>query len=529
MARSIALSVLLFSPAAFGAEIVTDPTGYVAALEGLGPGDVLRLEPGDYTECLLLSGLHGDEGAPITIEGPAPYGGGAVFLGSGCTNADGRFSAAVFIEDSSNLVIKNLEIDLEGVAVNGLRAGFGTTPVHDVTIEGLYIHDNDVTNQYSGISTFCTTWRWTIRSNRLERLGLGMYLGDSDGGDPFIAGLIERNLVLDPRGYGIQIKHQIVRVAVTGMPEEDSVTILRDNVLIKAGNAGLGADARPNLLIGDVPPSGIGAADRYEVYGNLFYQNQTDLEPLLQGEGNLSIHDNLFVNAYQGNGILIQPHNGAVREVGVFHNTIVTEGIGISITGGSLQNDQRVVANAVYANGIPPILADAQVDNVVGTLAEAEAVFTDPTPVLGQLELYPRDDTILRGGPVDLSPYQGWVDVDVDFNGDLRDGTWRGAYAGSGENPGWMPAADPPPAAGTPGMDAGVADAGPGPDGAVPDGASSDAATGADAGGPAPEDAGTGGKTEPGPEEGCACSSTGRFDRGLGALFLGALAGMLVP
>lgn len=520
MLRSIALSVLFASAPAFAAEIVTDPTGYLTALDQLGPGDVLRLQPGDYTDCLLLFGMHGEEGAPITIEGPAPFGGGAVIRGGGCIAADGRYSAAVFIEDSSHLVIRNLEIDLEGAEVNGLRAGFGTTPVHDVIIESLHIHDNDVTNQYSGISTFCTTWRWTIRSNRIERVGLGMYLGDSDGSDPFIAGLIERNLVLNPRGYGIQIKHQVPRLAVAGMPEEDSVTILRDNVLIKAENAALGAESRPNLLIGDVPPSGIGASDRYEIYANFFYQNQTDLEPLLQGEGNLSIHDNVFVNAYQGNGILIQPHNGAVREIGIFHNTIVTEGIGISVAGGAATNDQRVLANAVYANGVPAILADDQAENAVGTLAEAAAVFVDPTPTLGQLDLYPRDDTVLKGDAVDLSAYAGWTDVEVDFNGDARDGTWRGAYAGSGRNPGWMLAAENRPLPAAPGTDAGVLDGGMEPDGSDPlDAGNFDAAEVPDAGEMSPKDAGA---SSPAEEEGCTCAGTPP-EGGLSMLLLSGL------
>ena len=72
-----------------------------------------------------------------------------------------------------------------------------------------------------------------IRRNTIIAAGTAIYLGDSDGTAPFIAGLIEDNGVLDPIGYGMQIKHQIERPALAGMSEADQVTIIRNNVFEK--------------------------------------------------------------------------------------------------------------------------------------------------------------------------------------------------------------------------------------------------------------------------------------------------------
>jgi hypothetical protein len=44
----------------------------------------------------------------------------------------------------------------------------------------------------------------------------------------------------------------------------------------------------------------------------------------------------------------------------------------------------------------------------------------------------------VRGAPLDLSPFNGELDFDRDFNGVSKAGYhFRGAYAGEGSNPGW--------------------------------------------------------------------------------------------
>ena len=84
-----------------------------------------------------------------------------------------------------------------------------------------------------GISTKTPTWGWVIRRNVIHGAGTGIYLGDSDGSDAFIGGVIENNLIRNTIGYNMQIKHQTPRPTVTGMPAGQSVTIIRHNVFIK--------------------------------------------------------------------------------------------------------------------------------------------------------------------------------------------------------------------------------------------------------------------------------------------------------
>ena len=112
-----------------------------------------------------------------------------------------------------------------------------------------------------------------------------MYLGNSDGSAPFIAGIIENNLIVDTIGYNLQIKHQRPRPDFPGMPAGRSLTLIRHNVFAKA-EGGVREAARPNVLLGHFPLEGSGTEDRYAVYGNFFYQNR--YEALFQGEGNIA-------------------------------------------------------------------------------------------------------------------------------------------------------------------------------------------------------------------------------------------------
>ena len=90
------------------------------------------------------------------------------------------------------------------------------------------------------ISTKCPAWGWVIRDNEIIGAGAGIYLGDSDGSDPFIAGLIEHYPVVDTLGYNLQVEHQISNPDITGIPEGQNVTIIHHNVFSKAGG---GSDA----------------------------------------------------------------------------------------------------------------------------------------------------------------------------------------------------------------------------------------------------------------------------------------------
>ncbi|MGG7055962.1 hypothetical protein [Nitrosomonas sp. ANs5] len=106
-------------------------------------------------------------------------------------------------------------------------------------------------------------------------------MGNSDGSAPFIAGLIEYNLITQTLGYNLQIKHQRPRPNLAGMPVGDQVTTIRHNVFSKADPPRNPSSPRPNVLLGHWPLTGRGENDRYLVYSNFFYQNPQ--ESLFQG------------------------------------------------------------------------------------------------------------------------------------------------------------------------------------------------------------------------------------------------------
>ncbi len=92
----------------------------------------------------------------------------------------------------------------------------------------------------------------------------------------------------------------------------------------------------------------MGIDDQYVTYSNLFYQNPN--ESLFQGEGNIALYNNLFVNNY-GDAIRIQPHNDVPRHINIFYNTVIASGKGISIINktDSPSYPQKVAGNAIFA------------------------------------------------------------------------------------------------------------------------------------------------------------------------------------
>ena len=413
------------------------PSDYLGKLSQLAPGDTLLLAPGNYgvdaagndtasVPGLPIFNLNGTPGAPITISGPVS-GPMPVLFGRSTHNT-------VRLSNASHIVIRRLDIDGRdrggvGVATQG--------PTHDITVENCHLHGFGSDQQIVAISTVGNpTWGWIVRGNLIIGAGTGMYFGNSNGDSPFVAGLIERNMVRDCIGYCMQIKHQVAWASVpAGMPTGKTATVIRHNVFSKSGNSATGALARPNLLVGDVPPSGPGSSNGVEVHGNFFYQNPT--EALFQGEGNIAFYANLLVTA--GTALRVQTHNGQVRDVRIFHNTVVASDGGISVGGGASGYTQFVVANAVFANAAALTLSGAaasQTDNVVDLRSAAPGYLNNPLSELPGLDLYPKPGT-LKQTAIDLSAFAVYPDADRDFNGALYDSRFRGAYAGEGSNPGW--------------------------------------------------------------------------------------------
>ncbi|MGH8719822.1 MAG: hypothetical protein ACREV0_12915 [Burkholderiales bacterium] len=416
------LALLLTAPFAAAQEIKANPITYRLQLKGLKPGQTLVLEPGNYTDGLPITQLNGEGGRPIVITGP-PEGRRAIFLGRADNNT-------INIEQSSHVVIRNLVLDGQGNSVDAIKAKREGKYAHHITLENLVIRGHDAGQSNVGISTKCPAWGWVVRGNVVEGAGTGMYFGDSDGSAPFIGGLIEHNLVINSKGYNLQVKHQNLRSQLPGMPERTSATIIRHNVFSKAeGSSSEPNMARPNVLVGHFPPSGAGSEDVYLIYGNVFYQNPS--ERLLQGEGNVALYNNLFINRF-GDAISFQRHNALPRKVSIFHNTVLSADTGIAIHDMDSAHSQRIFANVVFAT--KPLLGGRQEDNVIGKLNDAEEYLIAPNGALGEIDLSPRPQKMKM--KKNIFEFQ---DAKLDFNSQPRKRAFPGAYAHEGKNPGWVP------------------------------------------------------------------------------------------
>lgn len=406
-----------------------DPATYRSMLGLLKPGDTLSLRSGTYEDGLSITRLHGRVEEPITITGPEE-GFPAVFLGS-----RNKSRNTIQIKDSSYVTIRNLKLDGMGIADIDAVNARGIT--HHIIIENLKILRYGGGQLTVGIATRGPAWNWIIRKNLIVGAGTGMYLGNSNGTDPFVTGLIEGNVVLHTLGYNLQIKHQKPRPQGVGLPTGQNITIIRHNVFSKAENAAMDDQwARPNVLLGHWPLRGEGQDDQYLVYGNFFYQNPS--EALFQGEGHIAFYNNLLVND-AGSALNVQKHNDKPRRIDIFQNTIVARNTGIRVYHGVANYVQRVVANAVFATTPLRLTSSVQKqDNFAGTYRSALSLLGSPQDELGKLDLFPKS-VKLKGAPIDMSPFARFEDWNRDFDGTPRSGLYRGAYEGGRDGAAWSP------------------------------------------------------------------------------------------
>ena len=439
---ALLVAALLFVPATLhGATLTADPNanpgepGYYRDLVNqLQPGDTLVLPAGTYEERLNLSNLQGTAEAWITITGPESGPPAIITTQSNCCNA-------VQLGSSWFVAIKHLTIDSNSVAVataiDGINAKGGIT--HDILIEDCTLVGLSYHQQTVGISTKSTAWNWTVRRNTILEAGTGMYFGNSTGSSPFIASIIENNLVVDTIGYNIQIKYQNPYTQPAGLPAGPHRTIIRNNVLIKSKAQSEWPPSRvdgprPNLLVGGFPGTGPGSQDLYEIYANFVFMNPN--EALFQGSGRMTIHGNVFV-ANGGSAVRLQNHDLPLKLAHVYSNTIYAADYGIRFAS-SAQEDDAIVGNLVFA--ATPISGSYTAgnlrDNLTDTVANAGSHVENPSLALGQMDFYPLPGGA-QGSPLDLSSFAADTHFDLDFNGDSKgDFQFRGAYAGEGANPG---------------------------------------------------------------------------------------------
>ena len=439
---------LLVIPQTAKARIIpATPATFEAKVPYLLPGDNLQLAAGTYSTPLNINGLNGTASHPIVIMGT---GNSTVFNGSACCNT-------ISLRRSSYIVVKNMKLD--GLNINGpdgIKAEGNTASnpnwTHHITIENLTIVNYANNQQQVGISTKCPSSNWIIKNNSIDGAGTGMYLGNSDGTQPFVSGVIENNLIQNTIGYNIEVKHQIngQRDLAEGIKAGTNLsgkTIIRNNVFSKAKNSSTGEkSARPNVLVGGFPTEGTGKNDYYEVYGNFFYNNP--VEALFQGTGNIMLYSNIFVNhanpSVHGT-VYIKPHNGvSPQNVKIFHNTLWSNagGGGIRIESPDVNYQQYVFANAAFLPDISTAITASHnntllSDNVTDSYANAGNYVISATNDLNTINLYPKAGQLKGFIPTSHTLFINNTAYDKDFNNDVYDWTYRGAYSGSGFNNGW--------------------------------------------------------------------------------------------
>lgn len=358
-----------------GRAFQANPDSYRQVLRTLRAGDQLSLDAGEYRAGLPLHGLVGTAEQPIVIRGPAvPQ--RAVFVGR-------AGSHTVSLLDSVYVTVRDLVLDGRGAAVDAVRAEGHGHWTHHVTLERLTIVNHGASQQNSGISTKCPCWGWVVRDCTIVGAGTGMYFGDSDGSDPFFDSLIEGNRIIDPVGYGIQIKHQHGRPE--GASDAAASTVISRNRIVKSRVATSPEMARPSLLVGHFPLTGSGAHDRYLIYRNVLIDNPS--ESLFQGEGNIALYNNLLFNP-RGEGARIQPHNDRPREVAVFNNTIVAAALGIELSGGEAGFTRLFEHNLIYGN--PAVRSEVAGHNLTGEYDQARPAFVRLVADPDRLDLAPR-------------------------------------------------------------------------------------------------------------------------------------------
>ncbi len=427
---ALGFSIFFVNPVDGGTIKQASPGNYRQLLTTLAPGDTLVLAAGVYERGLPLSDCQGNPEAWITITGPE----------SGVAEIrQTQMANCVELWQCHHVALKRLSILGGGPA--GIPGLFGISAkgglknrVHHILIEDCLISDWNTSQQAVGISTKTPTHDWIIRRNIVRNCGTGLYLGNSNGDDPFVRGVIEHNLVEDPVGYCMEIKFQKHRPDLPGMPSGSCRTLIRHNVFIKNDAPSPDGD-RANLLVGGFPGNGSGSGDLYEIYGNFFWNNPR--ESLLQASGRVSIHDNVFADCPSPGhaAITLRDHDLPLRLAHVYNNTIVSSARGIRIASVPTEG-HALIGNVAFTSGealsLHPSITRVN-GNVTGNLTDASSELSDPE-ALGFHPLPGR----CAGPGLDLTPFMTETDFDRDFDGRVKgDRRFRGAFAASSRESGW--------------------------------------------------------------------------------------------
>lgn len=402
---------------------ICDSSNYKTLFNQMKAGDTLTFTPGNYKTGLTISNKMGSPNSWFVLKSQITH--QAVFTGRNGSNT-------IDISNSQFVKINGFKFDGQNIPnIDAIKAGGDTTKwTANIWLDDNLIVGHGGTQQTCGISTKINSWDWKISNNIIDQAGTGIYLGNSDGSAPFVRGLIEKNLIINPLGYCMQIKHQLSYYNIPDDPKGNFSTIIRHNVFIKDARTSPDGD-RPNLLIGGQIPVGKGLQYKVEIYGNFLYNNPR--EYLFQGTGALSLHNNIFMNSQLGAINITKQNNIEPRKINLYNNTIVTQGKGIRIYSADKSYTQTVIGNAVFAD--TPYAYSIKASDLTGTLDEADKYFTALVLNSAIADLTPKPAA--KADSLDLLQFCNDLEWYRDFNGYFQDGEYYGAYSKPAPNEGW--------------------------------------------------------------------------------------------
>ena len=162
------------------------------------------------------------------------------------------------------------------------------------------------------------------------------------------------------------------------------------------------------------------------------------------------LYSNIFVNHSNPAGfrvVYITPHNGvSPQNVKIFHNTLWANNAagGMRISDPENNYQQNIVGNVVFLPDASTAITASNTtttllsDNITDNYANAGLYVISATSNLDTLNLYPKVGQLQGILSISQSLFKTNTGYDKDFNNDVYDWTYRGAYSGSGVNKGWQ-------------------------------------------------------------------------------------------
>jgi hypothetical protein len=351
----IVITVAPYAATPRGVKEIGPDADWCAAANALGPGEELRLRPGEYRgPCTFRSGGRSD--APTVV--------------SGVPNAERP--RIVYESTTDNVVnVRAGFITLRRLHFGPTMSGVDAIRIHGG--DGLTIEDcrfDDLGG--AAVVTNRSISQLTIRANEIGRSrATAIYLG-CHSGDCAVDAVVEGNHISEVTaspaevGYGMQVKL-------------NSVAVIRDNVVRLTKGPGIMVYGSRDLT-------------RLSRIESNFTAGSSTSAGIVVGGGPVVVRNNIAVGSATG-GIALEDYGGRglLRGIVVTHNTVWGNLAGGLIIASSHAVDARLLHNAVHQprgpalpDPRPGVISLGNVD-CTATLCFKSAAQLDFTPAIGSL------------------------------------------------------------------------------------------------------------------------------------------------